>query len=126
MDGSSLSMSGSSESLVSTRASGSSSAHQERLLQFACNICQRTPPANPVMTACGHSFCWWPCMCRFLRGQPKPCPVCTTMLCSDINDMIPIRTNNGSLMLYLPTMEYPRVVTQVKRSEDNLIRMRTI
>lgn len=122
MDGSSFSTSESSGSLQGS--SGSSSAQPKTLL-FACNICSRTPPANPVITACGHSFCWQPCMSQFLRGQAKPCPVCTTILCSDIN-VVPIHTNKNrsSLMLYLPTTDR-RVITQVERSEDNLVRMRT-
>jgi E3 ubiquitin-protein ligase RNF5 len=44
---------------------------------FECNICLDTA-SNPVVTLCGHLFCW-PCINSWLK-QPKPnsqtCPVC--------------------------------------------------
>lgn len=67
----------------------------------ACKLCAANPLTNPVVTTCGHAFCW-PCMYRFLQGQAKPCPVCTTILSSDIN-VVPHFYNNGVFMLYLPT-----------------------
>jgi len=43
---------------------------------FSCNICFDTA-CNPVLTLCGHLFCW-PCLHRWLSSQYKNplCPVC--------------------------------------------------
>lgn len=88
---------------ITGSSSGSCDPSEPVLPVFACNICSFGLPPNPVETACGHLFCW-PCMHRFLQGQAKPCPVCATMLSSDVN-VAPMATNYGSLMLFLPTTE---------------------
>ncbi|KAJ9073445.1 hypothetical protein DSO57_1016494 [Entomophthora muscae] len=43
---------------------------------FSCNICFDTA-SNPVLTLCGHLFCW-PCLHRWLVSQYRNplCPVC--------------------------------------------------
>lgn len=100
-------------SLLSTGSrSGSCSWDPSEMMLFACNICSLRP-INPVETACGHLFCW-PCLYRLLQGQAKPCPVCTTMLSSEIN-VVPMSTSYGSMMLFLPAADL-----QMERNEDEL------
>ncbi|XP_068664044.1 uncharacterized protein [Aristolochia californica] len=44
---------------------------------FDCNICFEVA-ADPVLTPCGHLFCW-PCIYQWLTGggfHPRKCPVC--------------------------------------------------
>lgn len=86
---------------VESRA-GSSSFYLSNVLEFDCNICWERP-INPVETACGHIFCW-PCMHHHLHGREMPCPVCRAVLsCGD--NVSPIATDNGALLLYLPVAE---------------------
>jgi hypothetical protein len=54
-----------------------------------CHICL-APPTDPVATLCGHLFCW-PCLYRWLQGQPKPCPVCR----APVRSVIPIYGSHG-------------------------------
>ncbi|KXS16770.1 AAA-domain-containing protein [Gonapodya prolifera JEL478] len=51
---------------------------QEEGGEFECNICFEVA-ADPVVTVCGHLFCW-PCLARWLEragpGMSGVCPVC--------------------------------------------------
>lgn len=40
---------------------------------FECNICL-DPVSNPVVTVCGHLFCW-KCLYQWIKQQPT-CPIC--------------------------------------------------
>lgn len=43
---------------------------------FICNICLEITNKDPVVTQCGHLYCW-PCLYRWLNTQQTPCcPVC--------------------------------------------------
>ena len=43
---------------------------------FICNICLEITHRDPVVTQCGHLYCW-PCLFRWLNTQTSPCcPVC--------------------------------------------------
>ena len=43
---------------------------------FICNICLEITTKDPVVTQCGHLYCW-PCLYRWLNTQNTPCcPVC--------------------------------------------------
>ncbi|KAG9459820.1 hypothetical protein H6P81_004328 [Aristolochia fimbriata] len=51
---------------------------------FGCNICFEMA-VDPVLTPCGHLFCW-PCIYRWLNGggyHPRKCPVCMGDVISD-------------------------------------------
>ncbi|KAM0856762.1 hypothetical protein ACQ4PT_048903 [Festuca glaucescens] len=55
---------------------------------FECNICFE-PPQDPIVTLCGHLFCW-PCLCKWLRihsHSPK-CPVCKAAV--DEDKLVPL------------------------------------
>lgn len=39
-----------------------------------CNVCFE-PATDPVVTLCGHLYCW-PCLYRWLRSGHNNCPVC--------------------------------------------------
>ena len=55
---------------------------------FDCNICLEAP-ADPVLTCCGHLYCW-PCLFRWMQAR-KPeafCPICKVQLSDD--KIIPI------------------------------------
>jgi len=48
---------------------------------FSCNICFEQA-VEPVITMCGHLFCW-PCIFQWLRNQADrscPCPVCKSVI----------------------------------------------
>lgn len=43
--------------------------------RFICNICLETVGDSPVVTLCGHLYCW-PCLYTWLRTDHGTCPVC--------------------------------------------------
>ncbi|EGD77884.1 hypothetical protein PTSG_09518 [Salpingoeca rosetta] len=55
--------------------------------EFSCNICLDAV-SDPVVTRCGHLFCW-PCLHEWLRRKPD-CPVCKAGVTQD--SVIPIYT----------------------------------
>ncbi|MCO5602639.1 hypothetical protein L7F22_056773 [Adiantum nelumboides] len=54
---------------------------------FACSICLRDSPKEPVLTCCGHVFCWR-CIYRWL-AKKRACPLCNGYLSSS-SDITPI------------------------------------
>eukprot|EP00164_Ancoracysta_twista_P002923 GFYU01003892.1.p1 GENE.GFYU01003892.1~~GFYU01003892.1.p1 ORF type:complete len:234 (+),score=29.83 GFYU01003892.1:19-720(+) len=58
---------------------------------FECNICLDNVDA-PVLTVCGHLFCW-PCIYKWLQNSPT-CPVCKAGVTKE--NLVPIygRTDN--------------------------------
>src|SRR3990167_1239529 len=65
---------------------------EERLKQFECKICLEIA-AEPVVTLCGHLFCW-PCIYKL--GAHKelknvPCPMCKGEI--DVSKLIPLYTS---------------------------------
>ncbi|MCO5573983.1 hypothetical protein L7F22_027761 [Adiantum nelumboides] len=54
---------------------------------FGCSICLRDSPKEPVLTCCGHVFCW-PCIFRWLTTK-RACPLCNGCLSSPA-DFTPI------------------------------------
>jgi E3 ubiquitin-protein ligase RNF5 len=57
---------------------------------FQCNICF-DPVRQPVVTLCGHLFCW-PCIYRWFEQSPS-CPVCKAGASKD--KLIPIYGRNS-------------------------------
>ena len=53
--------------------------------QFECNVCF-DPASNPVVTKCGHLFCW-SCLLSWLQ-RAHDCPVCKAGVTRD--EVIPI------------------------------------
>lgn len=50
--------------------------------RFECNICLDTA-AEPVITMCGHLFCW-PCIYEWIKfNEERPCPVCKSAVTQD-------------------------------------------
>ncbi|MCO5607472.1 hypothetical protein L7F22_061668 [Adiantum nelumboides] len=69
-----------------------STRRREEESEFACGICLREieGPSNPVVTCCGHLFCW-ACIYRWMRQQqPATCPVCKGYLTNLQADFTPI------------------------------------
>jgi len=59
----------------STRTTNNNVHEKEQYSPFECNICLETA-SEPVVTICGHLFCW-PCLFKWLETQQlKTCPVC--------------------------------------------------
>jgi E3 ubiquitin-protein ligase RNF5 len=61
---------------------------------FECNICF-DPASEPVITVCGHLFCW-PCLYKWLNSQQNKslqCPVCKAGIEKD--KIIPIYGRGG-------------------------------
>jgi len=48
------------------------------LSQFECNICFEEA-TNPVVTQCGHLYCWC-CLSGWLRTGASDCPVCKSSI----------------------------------------------
>ncbi|MCO5560324.1 hypothetical protein L7F22_013936 [Adiantum nelumboides] len=60
---------------------------------FACSICLRDSPKEPVLTCCGHVFCWR-CIYHWL-GKKHACPLCNGYLSSS-SDFTPIYSSSGT------------------------------
>eukprot|EP01114_Cavostelium_apophysatum_P013091 TRINITY_DN3094_c0_g1_i2.p1 TRINITY_DN3094_c0_g1~~TRINITY_DN3094_c0_g1_i2.p1 ORF type:complete len:194 (-),score=10.67 TRINITY_DN3094_c0_g1_i2:58-639(-) len=46
---------------------------------FDCNICLE-PASDPVISMCGHLFCW-PCILQWIQSPgDRPCPVCKSVI----------------------------------------------
>ncbi|MCO5584443.1 hypothetical protein L7F22_038370 [Adiantum nelumboides] len=58
---------------------------------FECSICLRDSPNEPVLTCCGHVFCW-PCIFRWLTTK-RVCPLCNGCL-SSTADFTPIYSSS--------------------------------
>ena len=69
---------------------------------FDCHICLETC-AHPVITMCGHLFCW-PCLSQWLEQGKPICPVCKAYVSRD--NLVPIygrgRSNPHALMNNTP------------------------
>ncbi|MCO5575334.1 hypothetical protein L7F22_029134 [Adiantum nelumboides] len=66
-------------------------------MSFTCSICLRAP-SNPVVTCCGHLFCW-PCIYRWLSSTPihsSTCPACKGFL-SRLSDFTPLHVSFDQL-----------------------------
>lgn len=74
-------------------SSSSSSAAAGADSGFECNICF-DPAQDPVVTTCGHLFCW---RCLYLWFQQQPnhqCPVCKAKI--EKENVIPVYSRGGS------------------------------
>jgi hypothetical protein len=63
---------------------GAKKDEDEKESQFECNICFDAA-AQPVVTPCGHLFCW-PCLYRWFEvhsAQETSCPVCKSGVSKD-------------------------------------------
>lgn len=66
----------------STMDSADSVSHEPSPL--GCNICIE-PAIEPVITTCGHMYCW-PCLYKWLYVEPtRGCPVCRTRVTLNVN-----------------------------------------
>lgn len=64
--------------------SSSDDARDDHTCGFKCNICLELAYQDPIVTPCGHLYCW-PCLCRWLRvcssqSNKLQCPACTTVI----------------------------------------------
>ncbi|XP_055343566.1 E3 ubiquitin-protein ligase RNF185-like [Paramacrobiotus metropolitanus] len=87
--------SSSSQSSSRPQASGSGSAAPEKENMFECNICFDSP-TDPVVSLCGHLFCW-ACLHGWLEmrppGQQQTCPVCKAAV--DRDKVVPLYGRNS-------------------------------
>jgi E3 ubiquitin-protein ligase RNF5 len=74
---------------------------------FICNICLEVTYKDPVVTLCGHLYCW-SCLYRWLNTQHTECPVCKANVSKD--NVIPLFIRG--------TDQDPRLISQ---SVDNTI-----
>lgn len=56
-------------------AIGSHEGAADRDSAFICNICLEITTKDPVVTQCGHLYCW-SCLFRWLNTRHSTCPVC--------------------------------------------------
>lgn len=65
---------------------------EQGLFSGECFICY-CPPADPVITMCGHIYCW-PCIYTWLNmnRQVLTCPVCKNGI--SVDELIPIYTRD--------------------------------
>ncbi|KAI5314320.1 hypothetical protein L3X38_043496 [Prunus dulcis] len=64
--------------------SSSDDARDDHACGFKCNICLELADQDPIVTPCGHLYCW-PCLYRWLRvcssqSNKLQCPACTTVI----------------------------------------------
>ncbi|KAL6270191.1 hypothetical protein ACE6H2_027102 [Prunus campanulata] len=64
--------------------SSSDDARDDHTCGFKCNICLELADQDPIVTPCGHLYCW-PCLYRWLRvcssqSNKLQCPACTTVI----------------------------------------------
>ena len=72
----SSSSSSSSSSRIQTTGGGSTDKDVSKEdSAFICNICLEITHKDPVVTQCGHLYCW-SCLFRWLNTQHTTCPVC--------------------------------------------------
>jgi E3 ubiquitin-protein ligase RNF5 len=74
---------------------------------FICNVCLEVSSRDPVVTQCGHLYCW-PCLYRWLNTNHTTCPVCKAGVTEE--NVIPLFIR-GSL-------KDPRVTTASSGSAD--------
>ena len=65
---------------------------EQGLFTGDCFICY-CPPHEPVITMCGHIYCW-PCIYTWLNSNRETltCPVCKNGISTD--ELVPIYTRN--------------------------------
>ncbi|KAL7311728.1 hypothetical protein PS15m_009451 [Mucor circinelloides] len=89
---------------------------------YECNICLDIA-RYPVLTLCGHLFCWkclvvWLKTCN-LENQPTTCPVCLKT-CDENNDIIPVygrgEEKQEADMPKRPRGRRPEVITYTMRA----------
>lgn len=44
---------------------------------YSCSVCLETDMDDPVVTACGHLYCWT-CLFKWLDSGQSRCPICST------------------------------------------------
>lgn len=80
---------------------------------FTCNICYEPAEQDPIVTPCGHLYCW-PCLYTWLHRTPRasnrcPCPVCKVVI--EQSRLIPLygigRSNGSDPRLSVPSFEIP-------------------
>merc|ERR1711915_1030206 len=59
---------------------------------YSCSICF-DKARQPVVTTCGHLFCW-PCLCRWLKNS-QTCPSCQQKIVT--TNIVPIYINGDVL-----------------------------
>lgn len=57
----------------------SSAEGSEQSSSFSCSVCREKEVEDPVVSACGHLFCW-SCLLQWLDASNSTCPVCTANL----------------------------------------------
>ncbi|GAA5827138.1 hypothetical protein JCM11251_001134 [Rhodosporidiobolus azoricus] len=73
-------------------ASGEEEAKETALDRFSCHICLDLP-SQPVVTPCGHMYCW-PCMHEWLVvAKGRACPLCKTQI--NVDQLIPVYSAAG-------------------------------
>ncbi|KAG0664034.1 hypothetical protein C6P46_001894 [Rhodotorula mucilaginosa] len=76
--------------LPSNHAGKSKEQEEDKLDRFSCHICLEVPD-EPVVSPCGHLYCW-PCMHEWLVvAHGRACPVCKAVL--TVNQLVPIYTS---------------------------------
>mmetsp|Transcript_17049 Transcript_17049/g.23860 ORF Transcript_17049/g.23860 Transcript_17049/m.23860 type:complete len:205 (-) Transcript_17049:330-944(-) len=81
------------EKVEARRATKPERREQKSSVGFECNICL-TAAQRPVVTLCGHLYCW-PCLYKWLRHSKKEeCPVCKARVLA--MDVIPIYGRGGA------------------------------
>ena len=67
--------------------SSKENASNEDESAFICNVCLEITNKDPVVTQCGHLYCW-PCLYRWLNTNHTTCPVCKAGVTRD--NVIPL------------------------------------
>mmetsp|Transcript_113113 Transcript_113113/g.196414 ORF Transcript_113113/g.196414 Transcript_113113/m.196414 type:complete len:195 (-) Transcript_113113:511-1095(-) len=110
-------MSGAQASSGTSSSKGEKPSDEGDTPDFECNICFETAK-EPVVTVCGHLFCW-SCLFQWIERQPE-CPVCKAGC--DRSNIIPLygrgnakKENQGADIPLRPAGQRPENTTQRTR-----------
>ena len=76
--------------------------------RYSCAVCLEADAVEPVVTACGHLYCWQ-CLYRWLDAGHNRCPVCSARV--DRNEVTPLYASDerdSELLRGRPASPVPR------------------
>lgn len=77
---------------------------------FICNVCLEVSSRDPVVTQCGHLYCW-PCLYRWLNTNHTTCPVCKAGVTRD--NVIPLFIRGST--------QDPRNINPAGEDDDDVV-----
>ncbi|KAG0603119.1 hypothetical protein M758_10G068100 [Ceratodon purpureus] len=83
---------------------------------WVCMICLEELK-NPMCTPCGHLFCW-SCIYAWLKDEPKPCPMCKSIVLELYSNIIPIYNGLSENKVSSESIECPSNLNSLSNQVD--------